>query len=324
MANSVTVSSLTKYTDQLASSLIRESVLAGRTIAMVNVQTGVKYAEALNIMTSTLTAAAGSCGAISPAGGPTLTQRSITVCPLKVEEAICLNTLEQYWMGQFMKNSKGSYQEDMAKGFADVYFADKVAKLQALVEDLFWAGDTVAGSGNLALCNGVIKTITGLSGVVNLPNTVYSPNITAALTAANAIGQVDLIINAIPTDVLDAKDLTMFMSHANFRTLTRALRTANNFFSDFSKDLDWEFYYPGTNIKVVAARGLNSVNTGHSIIVTPASNLYFGTDLMSDEESFQVWYDINTDTVYFRAKWKQGVQVAYPQYVVNYYGQVIS
>lgn len=321
MANSINVGSLTKYVDQLSSALIREAVLRGKTVDKISIQSGVKYASALNIMTSSMTAVAGAtCGAISPAGTVTLSQRDITVCPLKVEEAICLNTLEEYWIGQFMKNSKGSYQDEMAAGLAEAYAADKVAKLQALVEDLIWAGNTDTGSGNLALCDGFIKLFTDTSGVI-APYT--SPSAPALLTSSNAIAQIEAIIGYIPAAVLDSNDLTIFMSYANFRTLVFALRAANNPYTDFATDKNWEFVYPGTNIKVVATRGLNSVNGGKSIIATPASNLYLGTDMMSDTEQFKVWYDQTDDTVYFRAKWKQGVQVAYPQYVVNYVGDVI-
>ena len=321
MANSINVGSLTKYVDQLSSALIREAVLRGKTVDQISIQSGVKYASALNIMSSALTAVAGAtCGAITPAGTVTLSQRDITVCPLKVEEAICLNTLEEYWIGQFMKNAKGSYQDEMASGLAEAYAADKVAKLQALVEDLMWAGNTDTGSGNLALCDGFIKLFTDTPGVI-APYT--SPSAPALLTSSNAIAQVEAIITLIPADVLDANDLTMFMSYANFRTLVFALRAANNFYADFATDKNWEFTYPGTNIKVVATRGLNSVNGGKSIIVTPASNLYLGTDMMSDTEQFKVWFDQTDDTVYFRAKWKQGVQVGYPQYVINYVGDVI-
>ena len=71
------LANLTKYTDQLSGILLKESVLVGTTFDYISVQTGVKYADSINILTNSLTAAAGGCGTISPAGSTTLSQRSI-------------------------------------------------------------------------------------------------------------------------------------------------------------------------------------------------------------------------------------------------------
>ena len=42
----------------------------------------------------------------------------LPVCPIKVEEAICENDLEQYWLGMFMQ--AGSYTEEIKIGRAHV------------------------------------------------------------------------------------------------------------------------------------------------------------------------------------------------------------
>ena len=75
--------------------------------------------------------------------------------------------------------------------------------------------------------------------------------------------------------------------------------------------------HPGTNIRVLATRGLSSTNR---MVMSPASNLFFGTDLQNDYESFRIWKSEDFNAIFFRALWKQGVQIAYPQYVVTYRG----
>jgi len=88
------LASLTKYTDQLATDLIYKSILRGRTFDTgVTIQTNVKFADALNLMTSDLIGiAGGSCG-YSATGSVTLSQRSLEVCPITVFENNCLNDL---------------------------------------------------------------------------------------------------------------------------------------------------------------------------------------------------------------------------------------
>lgn len=306
--------SLTKYTDQLSGILLKEAVLVGNTFDFISVQSGIKYADSINILTNTLIAAAGGCGTISPTGSTTLSQRDITVCPVKVEESICVDEFEQYWIGQLAK--EGSYNEFAPEAFNQLYLANKVEKVGQFVEDIFWKGsvNSTYGGGNLALCNGILHILEGTSATNSVISTTYS----GALTTANALDVVDNMISLLPSDVLDASDLTLFMSHANFRVLMNALRNNNYFFGyDGVAGHTWVLEnYTNTNVRIVATRGLNGRN---EMVLTPSSNLFFGTDSFGEArngDGFQFWYDIRDNITYFRAKLKVGAQVAFPSYVV--------
>lgn len=308
------LANLTKYTDQLSGILLKESVLVGTTFDYISIQTGIKYADSINILTNSLTAAAGGCGTISPAGSTTLSQRDIQVCPIKVEESICVDEFEQYWIGQLAR--EGSYNEFAPEAFNQLYLSNKVEKIGQLVEDLFWKGsvDSTYGGGNLALCNGMLHILEGTSATSSV---VTGVTYSGALTVDTAIDAVDSMIQLIPNDVLEANDLTLFMSHANFRTLMKALRNANYFVAYDGQQHTWVLdNYTNTNVRVVATRGLNGRN---EMVLTPASNLYFGTDSFGEArngDGFQFWYDIRDNITYFRAKLKVGAQVAFPQYIV--------
>jgi len=306
--------SLTKYTDQLSGILLKEAVLVGNTFDFISVQSGIKYADSINILNNTLIAAAGGCGTISPTGSTTLTQRDITVCPVKVEESICVDEFEQYWIGQLAK--EGSYNEFAPEAFNQLYLANKVEKVGQFVEDIFWKGSVSStyGGGNLALCNGILHILENTSATNSVISTTYS----GAFTTANALDIVDAMIANLPNDVLDANDLTLFVSHANFRVLMNALRNNNYFFGyDGVTGHTWVLEnYTNTNVRIVATRGLNGRNEA---VLTPASNLFFGTDSFGEArngDGFQFWYDIRDNITYFRAKLKVGAQVAFPQYVV--------
>lgn len=308
------LSNLGKYTDELSGILLKESVLVGNTFEYVSIQEGVKYKDAINLLTSTLKAQAGSCGTISPTGSVVLTQREIEVCPIMVEESICVDEFEQYWIGQLAR--KGSYNELAPAAFNELYLADKVSKVGQLVEDIFWRGSlsSTYGGGNLALCNGILHILENTSATASVVSTTFS----GALTTTNALTIVDDMISKIPSDVLDASDLTLFMSHANFRVLMNALRNNNYFFGyDGTTGNTWTLEnYTNTNVRIVATRGLTGRN---EMVLTPATNLYFGTDSFGEArrgDGFQFWYEKKDNQTYFRAKLKVGAQVAYPQYVV--------
>lgn len=308
------LANLTKYTDQLSGILLKESVLVGSTFDYISIQTGIKYADSINLLTNSLTAAAGGCGTISPAGSTTLSQRDIQVCPIKVEESVCVDEFEQYWIGQLAK--EGSYNEFAPEAFNQLYLANKVEKIGQLVEDLFWKGsvNSTYGGGNLALCNGMLEILENTSATSSV---VTGVTYSGALAVDTALDAVDSMIALVPNDVLEANDLTLFMSHANFRTLMRALRNANYFTAYDGQQHTFVLEnYTNTNVRVVATRGLNGRN---EMVLTPSSNLYFGTDSFGEArngDGFQFWYDIRDNITYFRAKLKVGAQVAFPQYVV--------
>ena len=303
------VNGLTAYVDENKMALIKKAVLGGRTLEFITVQPDIKSSATINIINSDLVAQAGSCG-WDEDGETILTQQSLSVCPIKVNEAICLDTLETYYTQKMM--NPGSYNEDIP--FEEIFSSEKADKINALIDDIVWKGDTVAGSGNLALCDGYIyladndwagTVVTGNTGAVT------------AVTAANVIDVVDAMTAVVPSDVIAMNDLVLFMGYDMYRTYSLALRNANLFHYTGAENQGEDFsqMVPGTNIKVVAVRGLNGTN---KMFLSPASNLYFGTDLLSDSEEFRIFYSQDNDEVRFRAKWKMGVQAAFPEFVVYF------
>jgi hypothetical protein len=271
-------------------------------------------------MTSNLIGiAGGSCG-YSATGSVTLSQRDLQVCPITVFENNCLNDLEQYWAGKLMR--PGSYNE--ALPFEQVYTEEKIVKIQALIEDLFWKGskdgnNTGAGSttGNLTLCDGIVNTLqfTSATSSVLIAGASFS-----GFTKTDAIAIIDSVINKVTSDASDIlmqPDLNIYISYGNFNTLTQALREANYFHYDANQG-DYRINgYLGTNFNVIAVRGLNGTN---KIVATYAANLYYGVDLENDFETFEMWYERFQDLVYFRSKFKIGAQVAFPEFIVLYKG----
>ena len=302
---SLNVSDLSAYTNENLFPLIKKSVLGGRTSEFVTVQPGIKSSANINTINSSIYAAAGACG-WAASGSTILGDETISVCPIKINESICLDTLEGYYTQVQMR--PGSYNEEIP--FAQIFAEEKAAQISALVDDLFWKGDTVAGVGNLALCNGMIKAVSGSTGKVT---SAFS----GSITAANAIDAVDDMVIKTPTDVINAEDLILFMGYDAYRTWSKALRDANLFHYTGAENQGQEFtqFVPGTNVKAVAVRGLNGTN---KMFLTPASNFVLGTDLLNDTEDFKIWYSQDNDEVRFLAKWKQGVGIAFPSFVVQH------
>jgi hypothetical protein len=93
---SLNVAGLTAYVDQERMALIKKMILSGRSVRYLTVQPDIKSAASINLLSSNLIAQSGGCG-FTNTGTTILTQQTLNVCPLKVNESICLDQLEQYY-----------------------------------------------------------------------------------------------------------------------------------------------------------------------------------------------------------------------------------
>jgi hypothetical protein len=307
---SFNTSALTAYVDENKLPIIKEAILKGRTAQLIEVQGGIKYSATINRISNTLIAQAGGCG-WSATGSTVLDQRTISVCDIKINEALCLNDLEDFYTSVHM--NPGSYNESIP---AEVHFAEtKKDAIQGLVEDLIWRGDVSGGSGNLALCDGFVDLFD--NGIT--ASSAYYGTFSTTDSGSTLIAKIDEMIGKLNTNIIDAPDLTIFMNYAWYRKYAKALRDANYFHYTGAENQGENFsqIHPGTNVRVVGVRGLNTVNRW---CLCPAKDLVLGTDLLNDSEDFSIFYSKDNDEVRMLAKWKQGVQVKWLDHVVWYVG----
>ena len=310
------VSALAAYTEQNAAQLVTSSVLGAKTANLIksagNVMVGVKSAETINIMdTDAIFQAGGSCG-FTASGSTTFTQRTVTVGKIKVNEALCPKDLEAKYLQKALPT--GSMYDSVP---FEQEFADKKAKtIAAQLETAIWQGDTASVNVNLNKFDGLVKLVGAASGVVAAnASTFISGAPLSSITAANVISIFDGVYQAIPAKVVAADDMTIFVGQDLFRTYTIALKNANSFNYTIDTKADSEFVLPGTTIKVVAVAGLNGTNKVYALRL---SNLFLGTDLLNEEEKFEIFYAKEADQVRFVSEFKFGVNIAFPDEVVRF------
>ena len=300
---SFSLGTLTAYTEQQRLPLITKAVFSARTAALFTKQVGIKSAAALNLMDTDAALAAGTACGWTAAGTTTFSQRNITVAPMKVQEALCPRSLEQYWMQSQL--TAGSTYDGVP--FEQAFAEQKALRIAEALENAIWSGST--------LVTGLLTILNAASGSTVSGNTAA---ISGSITTGNAIQIFDNIYNRIPQAILTKNDLVMFCGWDTFRTLIGALK-ANTGVMYNQVDLqglaDGDIIYPGTNVRIVAVPGL----LGYSrIVCSYLGNFFYGTDLLSDEENFSLWYSQDNDEVRFQAAFKVGVQVAYPDLVVDW------
>ena len=296
------VAALDNFNNELTGELLVKSVIAGSTAEYVTVKEGIKYKEPLNLQEIDLVIQDGRGCITTPSGSVTYTQRDLEVCQRSSHDGLCLRDLDSKYIGLLGPN--GSYPETYA--FVEEYTSQLVANFQKKNDQFIWGATTAAGD----CVNGLNTLLASGSGATFVS--------ASAPTSDNIIGQIDEQLEALNVDVQDRDDLTVFMSVANFRKYIVGLRKANNFWYDpaavENRGSLLSMRHPFANLTIVGTVGLQGTDR---IVMGPARHIVIGTDLVSDLDNFQLWYDINGDQLKHRIVTKLGVQVAYPEYWVT-------
>ena len=297
---SYVVSSISGFTDQLGGELLAKALIGATTPKYATVRLGIKGTQQLNLLDSSPSFQAGACG-WNASGTTTFTQRSITVCPERVNEALCPDDLYPTYQSMLLQPG----QSETAVPFENVIGDLKVKQIQQRIEQKLWQATTAGGD-----CFDGFKTLiaTGTTGVGNSSGTTFGTQ--AYGTAGNPITEVDNLINALSDDGMSREDLVVFMSYANFRLYVQALTKANffaNYIGGTSITADMEAIHPNTNVKVVPTLGLASSS---KVVIGPKAYTIVGFDLLSDHEAMEIWYSKDFNEVRFRANYNYGAQIA--------------
>jgi hypothetical protein len=310
------VSALANYTKENEALLVTSSVLGAKTASLIksagNVMVGVKSSEKINIMeTDAIFQDGASCG-FNASGSTTFTQRTVTPGKIKVNEALCPKDLEAKYLQKALPT--GSMYDSVP--FEQEYSEKKAKTIAAQLETSLWTGDTDSVNVNLNKFDGFVKLIGAASGVVAAnASTFISGAPLSSITAANVISIFDGVYQAIPAKVVAADDMTIFCGQDLFRTYTIALKNSGSFNYQIDVKADSEFVLPGTTIKVVAVAGLNGTNKVYAMRL---SNMFLGTDLLNEEEKFEIFYAKEADQVRFVSEFKMGVNIAFPDETVKF------
>ena len=300
------VSGLPAYVEQHKFDLIAASTAGNKTAGLAVIQTGIKGSATINIIDSPVTFQADDC-AFNASGTTTLTQRTITVGAVKINETLC----EKDLVGKYAQTmlAAGANAEGETPVFEAEYFAEKTANIAYELEKADWQGDTTITSGNLSYYDGFIKLIDAGSPVTG--NTSGA----TAITSANVISLMWDMYQVCPEAILDKDDLVLFVGMDTFRLYEEAIYTGN-LFHYTAENNDKSLPLVGTSsVRVEGVQGLTGTDR---MFLGRASNFYIGVDMEGDEEQFDMWYSQDDRIMKFAVAFKRGTQVAFPAEIVQF------
>lgn len=313
------VTGLAAYTKANERELLTKSLFSAKSISLASKMPGVKSAEQVNIMDTDAVFQAGTSCGFSASGTTTFSNRTLTVAPIRVHEALCPKTLETKYLQLVLPSGSNPKSIPFEQQYTDL----KAGLIAQNLETAFWQGDTTSGNNALAQFDGLIKIITAVSGSAIAANSSaymsgapYSA--TGGITTSNVIAILQGVFRAIPAALVDKSDTTIFVGIDTFRTYQLALTNANLFhYNTDASSANFEITMPGTNIKVVGVNGLNGTN---KIYALRTSNMFFGCDVLGEESKFEMFWAQEAMEVRYVAEFKAGVQIAFPSEIVYFVG----
>lgn len=297
MANPI-VTALPNYVEEHRLPLIAKSVLRGKTIELVQIETGVKSDTALNLISAAVQFGDGSNCGWTPTEGVTLSQRKLVPVFIKVNQAFCDKNLLKKW---------ASYEVTLAAGrntlpFEEQFLEEISNSINEQIEKMVWQGDSANGASRVE-CDGYLKHIeAGGSGATILTD----------VDGTSAYNRIKRVYNALPTRVVDKQDTVIFVSNSLYREFINELVASNlyHFNPDYGQG---EYPLPGTSIRVIAVSGLDGTN---KIVAGRLSNFFYGVDAEDDKDTLDLWYSKDNQEFRLAANFAVSTQIAYPDEIV--------
>ena len=266
-----TLSNSTTYTGKDLEGFYTTALLTGKSKETFRLFPNIKSSAKIGSLNLGNILADDSCS-FEATGTITLAQKTLTVCPLKVNIELCEKDYESLYLSEQLKagsnvdgNIPTSFNEFLLKLVAD--------RISQQTEVICWAGDDTASPGTL--CDGILVKLLADAAVIDVA--VDGTKITAVSTVVAEIARIYAVI----PNTLDVSKLTLYVSIATARAYKQALVAANPALVGYNQG-SYELSY--IDLKMVIAPGMPNTKA----VCADPENLWMGTDLVSDEMELNV------------------------------------
>jgi hypothetical protein len=227
----------------------------------------IKYKMNVQALNQTVNSVVDATCDFSSVGTLALTEKVLEPKNLQVNIDLCKGTLLTSWEALQMKAGAGGGPSASFEDYVISYMGDIIAEA---TEDSIWSGTNVAGqfNGFLGLVTGLL--LPGVDGTVVQDGAVAAP-----YTAGNIISNLQGAVAAIPTTTLGKEDLHIYLSQRSYQYYISAVSTLG-YVNAYNMNGDYIPMFEG--YKLAVCNGMEE----NQMVVAQKSNMFFGTDLISD------------------------------------------
>jgi len=276
MANPTITSS--SYAGEFAGKYLGAALLSASTLdaGAVTILPNIKYKAAMKVGVMSNLVRSADCDFDATTSGLTLTEKVLTPTELQVNLQICKKELHADWEAAQMGFSAF---DELPPLFSDYVISRVAAEVANATETSIWSG--AAGEGSF---DGYLQVALADSDVNDIT--------AVAIDSSNVIAQLGSVVDSAVANcpgILGKEDLTMYVSTNVAQAYIRALGGfASNLGGAGTDNKGTQWYNGGAlsfeGINIFVAKGFGS----NKALLTPKSNLFFGTGLLDDRNEVKV------------------------------------
>ncbi len=241
----------------------------------------------------------------SATGEGTLNQKTMEVCPVKVNLEYCVNTFEANYLSLQLRAGSNN-EEVVPTSYADFVVNYVAEKVSADMEKVLFQGNSATSSYPYSLCDGLIKKLQADGDVIDVAATA------STISSSNVIGELNRILAAVPAEVRAQTNFKIFVSQAiAFAYKQAQAATTGGLFMVGDKELNY------LGFRLIPTSAL----TDKQMIAFNSDKVFFLTDLTSDWDDIIIIPQRNISgakTERFATSLKFGVDYLYGAEIVLY------
>ena len=286
------------YAGQAAGFYISAALRQANSMEFLTMIENIKYKSNIQKMANANMIKDASCN-FSEAGTLTLTEAILTPKNLQINTDICKKSLLESWEALQMRAGAGAPPPASFDDYVISYLGEIIANG---TEVSIWTGnDATAGEFTGFVGGGVGHLVTDAT-VVDVAN---AGGAGTAYNDGNIIANLQACVAAILPTVYTKDDLYIYMSPKSWRLYISAVSALTSFpFANMNEDYTKVF----EGIKIAVCNGMKD----DVLVAAEKSNLFFGTDLLSDQTRITLMDMANldgSDNMRVVARYSGGTQV---------------
>jgi len=275
-----TTSITTTYAGEFAGQYISAALLSGKTLneSAIGIKPNVKYKEVIKKVSTADLISNATCD-FTDTGSVTLTERILQPEEFQVNVELCKKDFRSDW--EAIQMGVGAFDQ-LPPSFADFLIAHVAGKVAEKTEQNIWGG-----------VNATAGEFDGFTVLMAADGTVNDADNASAtsFTAANIVSLLENTLDAVPSTVYGREDLTIYVPTIAYKAYIRSLGGFGaSGLGAAGVGSQGSLWYNNGNalsfdgVKIQHAPGMPADH----IVAGEASNLYFGTGLLSDHNEVKV------------------------------------
>tara|TARA_R110002072_G_C7838694_1_gene524782 strand:+ start:167 stop:1075 length:909 start_codon:yes stop_codon:yes gene_type:complete len=289
----ITVNS--NFAGKAAGFYISAALKASNSLDYLTMIENIKFKSNIQALNQSVNSVVDATCDFTPAGTLALTEKVLEPKLLQVNMDICRKTMLSSWEALEMRAGSGAPLPASFEDYVISYVGDVIAQA---TENSIWAGTNVAGQ-----FNGFLGAATGLL-LPGVDATVVQNAAGGAYTVGTVIAELQAAVAAIPAAVLGKEDLHIYMSQRTYQYYIGAVSTLG-YVNAYNMNGDYVPMFEG--YKIAVCNGMLE----NEVVIAQKSNLFFGTDLLSDATTIKLlsMSDLDgSDNIRMVARYSAGVQ----------------